>query len=243
VPGDSAAASDQVVKALTQGSKGAVDIQLMQEYIDNASEDVQYIKEWRTRRAQLPHLMRVLDVRVFSLPPNVSVLAARAFGEKSVKDQLTKRNVATSAALSALKATRLYKEIASACGIEVSKYAGLRSVKAETEDEYLRIQKLAASNDKPLNKALGGCLESALLADGFTGLVTKEKKNLPQTGLQPDILVQISNKNYICIEPTWRSTGRQIGDEIEGRQATLTEAHIKKYVMDKALEFVKAYDF
>lgn len=243
VPGDDVAKTEAVVRALTQGSRGAVDVSLMQEYIDNASDEVQYVKEWQRYRSHFSHLMRVLDVRIFALPPNAAVLAARAFGPEQVTKNLKTKTPQRAVALDAFRSTRLYKELATACGIDAGKYAGARSVKSETENEYIRIQRLAASDDKPLNKALAGCIQESLKQDGFSGSVHPEKKMLKGTGLQPDVMVEVSSTSYICIEPTWRSSGKGVEGELPERQATLTEAHIKKYVMDKALEFVKAYDF
>jgi hypothetical protein len=44
---------------------------------------------------------------------------------------------------------------------------------------------------------------------------------------------------FICLEPTWRTSGAGINDEIKKSQNTLSEPHLKKYLLDKATVYIK----
>jgi hypothetical protein len=46
---------------------------------------------------------------------------------------------------------------------------------------------------------------------------------------------------YICIEPTWRTSGKGLDGEIKEAQNTLSEAHVKKYMLEKATQYVKGF--
>ncbi len=72
--------------------------------------------------------------------------------------------------------------------------------------------------------------------------VASEKQSLPKCELKPDVCLRIGDLDYICIEPTWRSTDKGIEGELDGGQNTLAESHMKKYVLDKAMQYVKALD-
>ncbi len=138
-----------------------------------------------------------------------------------------------------MRASRLYKAIMSEADIPTSPYAGARNIGQDTAAEYIRIQATASRNDKPLNKALG-LLIAACLADDAPDLkVVSEKKSLPDSALQPDIQIQLREGEFICLEPTWRTSGAGIPSEVEQTQNTLTEPYLKKYVLDKATAYIK----
>lgn len=93
-----------------------------------------------------------------------------------------------------------------------------------------------------MNKALASLIEATLADDQVQCAVIAERQNLPGSNLKPDIQIKLDEGTYICIEPTWRSTDTGIDGELEGGQNTLAVAHIKKYVLDKATEYVKDLD-
>ncbi|MGU3456838.1 hypothetical protein ACLBV5_11050 [Brevundimonas sp. M1A4_2e] len=240
LPGDSVSAVQATATELTQGTRSRIDVDLVGEFIDAPSNSSLYVEDWRARRGQLANLLRAVDLRLFSLPPNAALAAVRACGDKTLKDALKSPSVNLEAAKKTMRATRLYKAILTVAGKEnVPPFAGYRAVEQETEEEYRRIQRGAKNNDKPLNKSLGGLIALCLKDDAPELEVVTEKKSLPGSQLQPDIQIDLKNGSYICLEPTWRTTGREIDGEIDKAQNTLTSAHMKKYVLDKAMQYVK----
>ncbi len=239
LPGDNLNLLNGTADALTQGIQSKVDIDKIGELIDQADDTIIYISEWRERRGQLAHLLRAIDVRLFGIPPNVSVAAIRAFGDPVTKAKLNQPSIPQKTAKDAMKASRLYKAILREAGVEAAPFAGSRQIGKETVDDFLRVQQLASKGDKPLNKALAALIASCLADDAPTLKVTSEKRSIPGSGLQPDILIEIADGEYICIEPTWRTSGKGIPGEIKDSQNTLSEAHIKKYMLEKATQYVK----
>lgn len=156
LPGDDVKTMNGTASALTQGSRSRIDVDLIGEFIDREDNQSIYVSDWRKRRGSLAHLLRAVDVRLFSLPPNVSLAAVRAFGSPELRKHLKQQNTNLEQAKSAMKASRLYKAILAEVGIKTTPYAGPREIAQETIDEFLRIQRLASKDDKPLNKALGG---------------------------------------------------------------------------------------
>lgn len=239
LPGDVVQDINATVSALTQGTRNRIDIDLIGEFIDKPSNTALYINDWRKRRASLAHFLRAIDLRHFGLPPNLALAAARSFGDDAVKKLLKQPAVNLDQAKEAMRASRLYKAILSEAGINTAPFAGGGSVSAETSNEYRRLQSTAGKSDKPLNKALGMLIETCL-AEGAPSLkVLSEKRKLPGSELQPDIQIQLSSSDFICLEPTWRSTDVGIPGELDGGQNTLAEAHLKKYVLDKAAQYVR----
>ena len=112
----------------------------------------------------------------------------------------------------------------------------------ETSNEYRRVQALASKGDKSLNKAIGLLLAECLKEDAPRVAVASEKRSLPNCDLKPDVCLHIGDLDYICIEPTWRSTDKGIAGELDGGQNTLAASHMKKYLLDKAMQYIKALD-
>lgn len=239
LPGDIVTSINATVSALTQGTRSRVDLDLIGEFIDRPDNNAIYVEDWRDRRASMAHLLRAIDLRLFPLPPNVALAAIRAFAEPPIKQLLKQQSVNIENAKDAMKASRLYKAILAEAGLETTPFAGARETSDETSNEYRRIQAQASKNDKPLNIALSKLIAACLADDAPSIKVVSEKRSLPNSNLQPDIQILISPKNIICLEPTWRSTDLGIPGEIDGGQNTLTEAHLKKYVLDKATQYVK----
>lgn len=239
LPGDEITAVNTTVAALTQGARSRIDIDKMGELLDDPKNKALYVADWRTRRADLAHLLRAVDVRLFSVPPNVALAAIRTFGDSSLKKVLKQPALNQEQAKNTLRASRFYKSILEAAGIETTAYAGSRELKAETRDEYNRVQALAVRQDKLLNKALGDLLAACLSEDAPSLEVVTEKKGLPGSQLKPDIQIKLAEGEYICLEPTWRSTGAGIEGERLPTQSTLSEAFVQKYVLDKTLQYIK----
>lgn len=140
-----------------------------------------------------------------------------------------------------MKASRLYKAILREAEIETSPFAGSRKIGAETIDDFMRIQTIASKDDKPLNKALAALIENCLADDAPHLKVVSEKKSVPGSNLRPDIQIELRAGEYICIEPTWRTSGKGLQGEISEAQNTLSEAHVKKYMLEKATQYVKGF--
>ncbi len=239
LPGDDVSQIESTVKALTQGTRNRIDIDLLAEFIDRPDEGAPlYVAEWRKKRGSLAHLMRAIDLRLFGLPPNIALAAIRLYGTDAIKSTLKQKTVNVDVAKDAMKASRLYKALLAEMGVATTPFAGVREIKPETADEYRRVQALASKGDKALNKCLGQLLEECLADDAPHSIVTSEQASLPGSNLRPDVRVHIGGMDYICLEPTWRSTDKGIEGEISGGQNTLKEAHIKMYLLAKATQYV-----
>ena len=223
---------------LTQGSKSKVDVELISEFIDAPGDGTNYIQQWRKRRESVAFFLRNIDLRIFDLPPNVALAAIRRFGDPALKSKLNQQTVPLEAAKNAMKSTRLYKAILEQVNVQTSAFAGVKKANVDTSDEYLRIQQTASNNDKPLNQAVAALLQACLNDDAPNLKVVAEKQSLPHSTLKPDIQIEISDGEFVCIEATWRSSGRQIQGVTSSGQDTSKTGHMKKYVLDKANDFV-----
>ncbi|KAB0615672.1 hypothetical protein [Castellaniella defragrans] len=241
LPGDVPSAIRSTVLSLTQGSRNRVDIELVAEFIDQPDEKAPiYVADWKARRSAMAHILRAIDLRLFELPPNVSLAAVRAYGEASVKEKLKQPAAKLEDAKTAMRNSKLYKEIEAELGINKTPFAGASRDVEETSNEYRRIQAVASKGDKSLNKAIGLLLSECLKEDAPTVKVVSEKQSLPNCDLKPDVCLHINDLDYICIEPTWRSTDKGIPGELDGGQNTLAASHMKKYLLDKAMQYIKA---
>jgi hypothetical protein len=243
LPGDVPSAIRSTVSSLTQGSHNRVDIELVAEFIDQPDDKAPlYIADWKAKRSAMAHLLRAIDLRLFDLPPNVSLAAIRAYGDAALKEKLKQPAIRLEDAKAAMRNSKLYKEIEAELGINQTPFAGSNRDVEETSNEYRRIQAGASKGDKSLNKAVGLLLSECLKEDAPEATVASEKKSLPKCDLKPDVCLQIGALDYICIEPTWRSTDKGIPGELDGGQNTLAASHLKKYLLDKAMQYIKALD-
>lgn len=243
LPGDVPSAIRSTVLSLTQGSRSRVDIELVAEFIDQPDDKAPlYVADWKARRSAMAHLLRAIDLRLFEMPPNVSLAAIRAYGDASVKAKLKQPAINLEDAKAAMRNSKLYKEIETELGINETPFAGAIRDVEETSNEYRRVQALAAKGDKSLNKAIGLLLAECLKEDVPKVAVASEKRSLPNCDLKPDVCLHIGDLDYICVEPTWRSTDKGIPDELDGGQNTLAASHMKKYLLDKAMQYIKALD-
>lgn len=92
VPGDDLKELDRTVSNLTQGTRNRIDIDKIAEFLDNKENESAYLTDWRARRADMAYLMRILDVRLFELPPNAALAAIRCYGDEKSKVNLKKKN-------------------------------------------------------------------------------------------------------------------------------------------------------
>lgn len=237
VGGDDTRELSLTVANLTQGTEKRIDIDRMLAVLDSSDTTSGYLGDWRSRRNQVAFLLRHLDVRLFELTPNVSVSAIRAFGDQSIKSKLSKNSESPENASKAIQSARFFQLLA---GIPSSNSATIRAANASTANEYKRIQQLASKSDKLLNKATAGCIDKALQDIGISATVTAEKMQLDaKSSLKPDIMIELLDGRLICLEPTWRTTGKEIPGEIPKQQSTLTVGHIQQYLLSKVLEYVK----
>lgn len=234
VGGDSAKDLNLTVANLTAGTQNYVDIDQIVSYLDNPDLDAAYLKEWKKRRNQVAFLLRMLDVRVFELPPNVSLAAIRAFGPEDVRQTLKLQKASEASAVDALQKSAFIQAILDPT---YSRNPYSRDTELQASQEYRRVQVKAGTDDKKLNKALALGVAAALTAAGVTAAVVAEKQ-ADEGSLKPDIRVSLADGKLFCLEPTWRSTGEAVEGEIKERQNTLTVGHIRKYLLEKVLGYV-----
>lgn len=236
LPGDDAVEIDRTVKSLTQGLKNRIDIERFIATLDDTSNDSAYLNDWRQRRDKAAFLMRLLDVRIIPVYPNLSLASVRAFGEITLKSVLIKKEEKEKVAIEIIKKSTLFKLLFD--DFSSSESSPTRTVESQA-NEYIRLQKLAENQDKLLNKALGDALIEALDDEKIKTVVYIEQQQLEGFNLKPDIQIRINDKDVICLEPTWRSTGKEIQGEIPKKQNSLTLGHLQQYVLNKAMEYVK----
>ncbi|MFS4418768.1 ATP-binding protein [Maribacter sp. 2307ULW6-5] len=237
LPGDTSKELDRTVRSLTQGIDSKVDIDRMCAYLDDDSNKSAYLNDWRKRRVDAGFLFRFLDVRLFSVSPNLSLSAIRVYGSESTKSSLKKKSEAKKICHDLIRRSDFYLAL---LGKTDSSKRSVRATKEEAQAEYLRLQQNAKSGDKELNKAISKALEEVLKEDGFKGIKIKcEKQELRGTNLKPDIEIDLTSKEVVCLELTWRSSGQEVPNEIAAKQNTLGTGHIQKYILEKIMEFVK----
>jgi len=234
VAGDESTDLDRTVATLTQGTENRVDIDRLLEYLDKPELDAAYLKPWKKRRDDMAYLMRKLDVRLFSLPPNAALAAIRAFGSDKLRARLNQKAGSDASAVNAIEKTKVFRVLRG----ESAPSSIMRSTDPKTAQEYLRAQQAAAKEDKDLNKALGAAIEKALENAGVKARVQVEK-GADQGNLTPDVWIGMPDGDPICLEPTWRSTGAEIRNELDKRQNTLTPGHIQGYVLQKVMKYVE----
>jgi hypothetical protein len=237
VGGDDNRELSLTVATLTQGTEKRVDIDRMLAVLDTPDSNTVYLEDWRKRRHEVAYLLRRLDVRLFELPPNVTVASIRAFGDEATKARLREGSDVPANASKAVQAALFFRILA---GQHSSGAATIRSATDETANEYRRVQTIASKNDKPLNKALAAAIERALQDVGVTATVAAEQRRLDvNSNLQPDILVEFVDGRLVCLEPTWRTTGTELPEELPEQQSSMTVGHIQQYLLAKVLEYLK----
>ena len=239
VGGDDSRELNLTVASLTQGTSKQVDIDRITKFLDEPDLDAAYLKEWKKKRSQVAFLMRLLDVRLFELPPNVALAAVRAYGDDDIKEPLTTKKVSAASAIKTLGRAPFFKALANE---DIGQSVYLRATELDTKNEYIRIQVSARSGDKKLNKCLAQAVREGLSQKNIVATVTAEKQNT-HDNLKPDVLIVFENGKIVCLEPTWRSTGDEVKGEIKARQNTLTTGHIQMYILEKVLGYVNELGF
>lgn len=240
VSGDDSQYIAGTVASLSQGRRARIDLELLLDFLDDKKNDAVYLEKWRQRRDDVGYLMRTLDVRLVTLPPSPALAAVRAFGSESLRERLKKQTEPIDSAVDAVSRSQLFKSLLEEVNISAPPFVKGRPPSQEAEDEYLRIQQTAAADDKPLNRALGGALDEALRRVGAMVRVLSEKRDMPGTNLQPDVQIWLNDSEVICLEPTWRTSGRGIVGEIEKSQNSMSPGHIQKYLLAKVYDYVTA---
>ena len=235
LPGDEATEIDRTVRTLTRGVKYKLDIERILAELDNKSS---YLIDWRNRRVNASHLLHLIDVRLFPIPPSLSLSVIRAFGEDEVKKDLVNKTETQKKAIEEVKKSPFYRLL---LNNSISTDNSPRKTHQKTSAEYLRVQKHANKIDKQLNKALGLAIEKALISDNIKAKVEVEKQNILGSNMQPDVQIKIDDNKVICLEPTWRTTGKSIKNEnITEKTNSLTTGHIQQYVLNKAMDYIKS---
>ena len=162
----------------------------------------------------------------------------RAYGDENIKSKLKHKKETKTNAIAEVKKTAFYKLLTDNY---LTSDTSPKKTSITISNEYIRIQKEASKNDKPLNKALGECIKDALKKESENFEVFVEKQNIPNSNMQPDIQIKINDKVFICLEPTWRTTGRGIpAEKIKDGQNSLTKGTIQQYVLNKAMDYLKS---
>lgn len=234
VGGDDSRELNLTVASLTQGVNKSIDIDRITNFLDNPNLDAAYLKEWKKRRSQVAYLMRLLDVRLFELPPNVALAAVRAFGDNEIKNPLTLQKATPAIAIDTIGRAPFFRAL---IGEEFGQTGYLKATEPETKNEYIRVQVSAKSGDKKLNKCLAENLKQAFESKGIEATISAEVQN-EHDNLKPDIAIKFKDGRIICLEPTWRSTGTEVPGQVLARQNTMTVGHIQMYVLDKVLNYV-----
>lgn len=240
LPGDIGHLLDGTVSRLTQGRKYKIDVERLLEFLDDPTNESIYLQDWRRRRPDAAYLLRILDVRLVPLHAGAALAAIRGFGSESVRKHLVKNSISRREAIDSIQRSVLYKMILEELGGSPEPYTKGRPPSAETETEYNRVQSLAKSGDKPLNHALAEALKCALSEEGYNPPMRSERRGLGDTGLQPDIQLETSDAEVICLEPTWRTSGKSSKGQGKASQNSMRPGSIQKYVLEKVMEYVKA---
>lgn len=240
VPGDDSKELDRTVSSLTQGTRNRIDIDKMAEFLDNPENQSAYLTDWRARRADMAYLMRILDIRLFELFPNASLASVRCYGVPKVKTALKKKIETKENCLESISKTRLGQALINP---EKTLSINVRETSTEMANEFMTIQQQAAKGDNSLNLAISEAISHFLESEkGKLVSIVCEKQNIPGSQLCPDIQIPFDDGSIICLELTWRSTGKNLPTVVSGArkpQNTLSPGHIMKYLLEKSMEYVK----
>jgi len=238
VPGDDLKELECTISNLTQGTRNRLDIDKIAEFLDNKNNQSAYLTDWRARRLDMAYLMRILDVRLFELPPNAALAAIRSYGDSAIRESLQKKTESADNCGNVIGKVRLGRALLDA---ETPLSFHGRETSEEMTKEFMIIQQLAGKSDKSLNKAVANALESFIQRSRPEVKVVSEKQTLTGSQLYPDIQIPHPDGSMICLELTWRSTGKSLTVQRGERkpQNTLTPGHIMKYLLDKVMEYVK----
>jgi hypothetical protein len=238
VPGDDLKELDRTVSSLTQGTRNRLDIDKIAEFLDDEQNKSAYLTDWRARRTDMAYLMRILDVRLFELPPNAALASVRCYADEHMRSSLQKKIETAENCADAISRVRLGQALLDP---DATLALRVRETSEEMAKEFISIQQLANKGDQALNKGVALALSEFLKRNRVSSTVVSEKKALPGSQLFPDIQISQADGSIICMELTWRSTGKYVPTGAGDRkpQNTLTAGHIMKYLLEKVMEYVK----
>jgi hypothetical protein len=237
LPGDQATEIDRTVKGFTQGIQYKMDIERFLSELDNPDNKNQYLIDWKKIREKAAYLIQILDIRLFPVSPSLALSSVRAFGCDSSKEDLIKKNETETKAIQDVKKSALYKMLIDDI---YNSQTSPSPTKEDTRQEYIRLQNKSNKKDTLYNKALATAIKKALVSDGFEVEIFTEKQNLPNSALQPDIQIKINQNHIVCLEPTWRTTGKGITGEIIDSSNSLGLGSIQQYVLNKVMDYIKS---
>jgi hypothetical protein len=186
---------------------------------------------WLERRGLLTQMNLQLDVRLFGIPPSVSIPILRQHGPESVTDNLISLGIEESGS---------YKINRNISRSDLGKYLdGTANPTFETRGTPSKVSLPAFSllaevgfttgRDKVLNKAILTAIEGYLKSQNRECSNFKAEKSLDFTPLIPDISFDLGNDTY-CLEITWRK-----GDFL----TTTNRANIAAYVLRKMQNYAR----
>jgi len=253
VAGDEATAVHHTVSQLTFGQERRLDVDRFFGAAADSRQRSLYLKDWEPLGNYIPYLLRLLDVRVIEIPPDLSLAVIRAFGDSAVREKLKQPAAPEDFALAKLTSSMLGSLLLG--GPPAQLHAPHKSG-SDTSEEYRRVQPLARRKKDALLHAPFATAIQRLIPDA-TILVGKTPPLLRD--LQPDVFVAPSAAptEPVCLEFTWRSRGGKSGntnDVSEGvasaenetrensnaTQNTLQPGHIQQYVFQKVMQYVNS---
>lgn len=191
-----------VLSQLTNSAKyGLVDGSALM----SATKDSVIGRYWASHRGLLTQLIVQLDIRAFSLPPQVSVPSLRRFGGDStridlehlgISDRLDRINTAW-------KRTDLGKYL-NGTARETFESRGTPSTSSTTAFQLLSEKGFTGGKDKNLNKGMLDALTAFVAKEGLVVANQLAETKLDFCPLVPDNSFVLNGDQH-CIEYTWRA--------------------------------------
>jgi len=236
--GDEATEVQGTVNSLTFGNQRSLDVSKMTADLSERTATAQYMKEWHRLGAHAPYLLRMLNVKVVEIPPNLALAIVRAFGDEHIRDSLKQQTADRARAVRQLSESMLGELILESPPRDRK---APRKTPPESREEFSRIQRRAKAEDRRLNRAFALAIQEML--QQTPNALVKGERHCLYGSLVPDIQVELESTAPICLEFTWRTTSKSgTADGETGSQNTLSQGHIRKYVLEKVYEYIKALD-
>lgn len=221
-----------VLSQLTNSAKyGLVDGSAL----TSATKDSVIGRYWAANRGLLTQLIVQLDIRAFSLPPQVTVPSLRRFGSELIRDDLEALGVSDRGdrVNVAWRRTDLGKYL-NGTARETYESRGTPTTSSTTAFQLLAEKGFNAGKDKSLNRGM---------LDAITAFMGKEQ--LPVSGPQAETALDfcplipdnsfILNGEQHCIEYTWRA-GQFLGPQ----KKAVTAAYILRKIQNYGRELGQA---
>jgi hypothetical protein len=222
------------VQSLTFGNQRALDTTKFTAHVGERRRQTQYMKDWQALGSYMTFLLRMLDVKVIEVPPNLALAVVRAFGDQGIRNALKQKSANKMNTIDSLQESVLGELVT---GAEPRDRRAPHKTGADTRAEFNRIQARAKAEDRLLNKAFAAAFQELFARQQKETVSIGERKSVFST-LVPDVLIDEPGNDPICLEFTWRTTGEIASGKRQ--QKTFTPGHIQQYVFQKAYEYVKA---